>query len=155
MSPDDLNARCAEHDCPMIQIDDEVVCALEHIDAHLGGSQVKDLVVVEEGLISVLFEDDHELPLLCPHCGDPIGMNEDALLDEIAGLYLVALEYVPSDPEADEYEGVEFLFASDPDVDVYDIPEDVHTSTLLLHMNSVREIVCPDQADRHSDDEEL
>ena len=60
--PRRTSARCAEHDCPMIQIDGETVCALEHIDAHLGGKQVNDLVVVEDGLITVLFEDDHELP---------------------------------------------------------------------------------------------
>jgi hypothetical protein len=156
MSSDHLNGptRCAEHDCPTILVGGEYVCALEHVDAHLGGSQVKDLVVVEDGLITLLFEDDHELPLLCPHCGDPIGTDEDELLDELTGLYLVALEYVPADPDADEYEGVEFLFASDPDVDVHDIPDDVNISTLLLHMNSVREIVCPDGVDRYVEDSE-
>jgi len=141
----DTSARCSEHDCPMIQVDDETVCALEYVDEHLGGKQVKDLVVVEDGLITVLFDDDHELPLLCPHCGDPIGADENELLDELAGLYLVGLEYVPADPEADEYEGVEFFFAADPEVDVDDVSDDVAASSILLHLNSVREIVCPGQ----------
>jgi hypothetical protein len=139
-------ARCVEHDCPMFQIGDEYVCVLECVDEHLGGKQVRDLVVVEDGLISVLFDDDHELPLLCPHCGDPIDADEDELLAEVSGLYLVALQYVPADPGVDEYEGIEFLFASDPDVDIDDIPDDVDTFELFLHPDSALEIVCPNQS---------
>ena len=82
---------------------------------------------------------------MCPHCGDPIGTDENELLDELAVLYLVGLEYVPADPEADEYEGVEFLFASDPEVDVNDVPDDMAASSILLHLDSVRQIVCPGQ----------
>ena len=137
------SARCAEHDCPMFLLDDEYVCVLEYVDEHLGGKQVKDLVVIEGGLVSILFEDDHELPLLCPHCGDPIGVDENEFLDEVSDLYLVALQYVPADPAADEYEGVELLFASDPDVEIDDIPDDVDTYTLLVHRDSARELVCP------------
>ena len=137
------SARCAEHDCPMFLLDEEYVCVLEYVDEHLGGKQVKDLVVIEGGLVSILFEDDHELPLLCPHCGDPIGVDEDELLDEVANLYLVALQYVPSDPASDEYEGVELLFASDPDVETDHIPDDVDTYTLRVHRDSARELVCP------------
>jgi hypothetical protein len=137
------SARCAEHDCPLLEVDGEYVCILEYVDDHLGGKQVKDLIVIEDGLISILFDDDHELPLLCPHCGDAIDVDEDEFLDEMADLYLVALQYVPADPQADEYEGIEFLFASDPDVDVDDIPEDVDVSTLVLHPDSARELLCP------------
>jgi hypothetical protein len=135
-------ACCVEHDCPMLWFDDEFVCALEYVDEHLGGKQVKDLVVVEDGLITILFEDDHELPLLCPHCGDPIDVDEDEFLNEVAGLYLVALEYVPADPEAGEYEGIEFLFAADPDIDI-DAAADDDIYALLLHLDSARSIVCP------------
>lgn len=137
-------ARCAEHDCPMLWFDDEFVCALEYVDEHLGGKRVKDLVVVEDGLITILFEDDHELPLLCPHCGDPIDMDEDEFLSEVAGLFLVALQYVPADPDADEYEGIEFLFAADPDIDVDEAPDEAFYA-LLLHLDSARSIACPNQ----------
>jgi len=143
--PSEETARCVEHDCPMLLIDDDYVCSLEYVDEHLGGKQVKDLVVIDEGLITVLFEDDHELPLLCPHCGDPLDLDEDELLSQIGGLYLVALQYEPADPEADEYEGIDFLFASDPDVDVENIPDDVRTEALLLHLDSAFELVCPAQ----------
>ncbi|HEY4690480.1 MAG TPA: hypothetical protein VIK33_14280 [Anaerolineae bacterium] len=138
-------AHCAEHDCPMLRIDDEYVCILEYVDEHLGGKQVRDLVVVEDGLITLLFDDDHELPLLCPHCGDPIDVDEDELLNEIAGLYLVALQYVPADAGTENYESVEFLFASDPDADIDDIPDNVDVQSLLLHPDSARELVCPGQ----------
>ena len=84
--PSEETARCVEHDCPMLLIDDDYVCSLEYVDEHLGGKQVKDLVVIDEGLITVLFEDDHELPLLCPHCGDPLDLDEDELLSQIGGL---------------------------------------------------------------------
>jgi hypothetical protein len=83
---------------------------------------------------------------LCPHCGDPIDADEDELLAEVSGLYLVALQYVPADPGVDEYEGIEFLFASDPDVDIDDIPDDVDTFELFLHPDSALEIVCPNQS---------
>lgn len=130
----------------MLLIDDEYVCLLEYVDEHLGGGQVKDLVVVEDGLITLLFDDDHELPLLCPHCGDPIDVDEDEFLNDMAGLYLVALQYVPPDPEADEYESIEFLFAADPEIDIDDIPDDADVQILLLHPDSAREIVCPGQS---------
>ncbi|HLF28060.1 MAG TPA: hypothetical protein VJG32_17125 [Anaerolineae bacterium] len=138
-------ARCAEHDCPMFLIEGEYVCILEYVDEHLGGKQVKDLVVVEGGLITILFDDNHELPLLCPHCGEPVSADEDEFLDEISDLYLVALQYVPADGEEEEYEGIEFLFAADPDIDIDDIPEEADVHTLLLHPDSAREIVCPIQ----------
>jgi len=139
------SARCAEHDCPLLRIDDEDVCVLEYVDEHLGGKQVKDLVVVEDGLVTILFDDDHELPLLCPHCGNPLGLDEDALLDEIEGLYLVALQWVPADPDAEVYEGIELLFAADPEMELDDLRDDEEVYTLLLHPDSARELACPGQ----------
>ena len=136
-------ARCAEHDCPMILVADEYVCLLEYVDEHLGGRQVKDLVVVEDGLITLLFDDDHELPLLCPHCGDPIDMDEDEFLNDMAGLYLVALQWVPAAPDEDVYEGIELLFAADPDVDVDALSDEADVESLLLHPDSARDLVCP------------
>ena len=135
--------RCAEHDCPMMLIDDGYVCMLEYIDEHLGGGQVKDLVVVEDGLITLLFDDDHELPLLCPHCGDPIDIDEDEFLNDMAGLYLVALQWVPAAPAEEVYEGIEFLFAADPDVDIDALSGEADVESLLLHPDSARDLVCP------------
>ena len=127
----------------MLRIEDEYVCILEYVDEHLGGKQVKDLIVAEGGLIAILFDDDHELPLLCQHCGDPIEADADELLNELSGLYLAALQWVSADPESDEYEGIEVLFAADPDVDVDRLPDDSEVHAIVLHPDSAWDLVCP------------
>jgi hypothetical protein len=139
--------RCSEHDCPMIRVGDNYECVIERVDSHVGGKRVKDIVPDSAGIpFALVFEDAHTLPLLCPHCGRSLHValeNEENALEEVAGLYLVALAYV--EPGEDP-EGLALVFARDPNADL----EDPETSTqeILVHLDSARTLTCPDETRR-------
>jgi hypothetical protein len=142
--------RCEEHDCPLIEVDGSNYCVVEYLDAHLGGSQVVDIVPGEEvsrhrSPTSLVFADGHTLPILCPDCGEPHAMEEDAdqFLETMAGLYLIGFGYLPI--EEDEPEGVELVFAANPDLDPNDADDD-NSETFFVHLHSVQQLTCPDDA---------
>jgi hypothetical protein len=84
--------------------------------------------------------------LLCPHCGRSLHVapeNEERVLDEVAGLYLVGLAYV--EPGEDP-EGLALVFARNPDADLED-PE-TPTEEIVVHLESVRTLTCPDESKR-------
>ena len=136
--------RCQEHNCPMIRIEDNYECVIESVDAHLGGKRVKDIIPGKRGSpLTLVFEDGHTLPLLCRDCGGALHVaseDEDQVLEQSSGLYLVGVAYVES---GEEHEGLALAFASRPDAD----PEDPEPEMeeLLLHLDSARRLTCPDE----------
>ena len=138
--------RCQEHDCPVIRVGDNYECVIERVDAHLGGKRVKDIVPGKRKTpLTLVFEDGHTLPLLCPHCGGALHAapeDEDQVLEQSAGLYLVGVAYV--EPSA-EPEGIALAFASDPDADLEDLETELEE--LVLHLDSARRLTCPDERD--------
>ena len=139
--------RCREHGCPMIRIGDRYVCVIERVDTHLGGKRVKDIVPDNQRTPLVLvFEDGHTLPLLCPDCGRSLHVapeNEDHVLNEAAGLYLVGLAYIEP---GEEPGGLALVFARDPNADLKD--SETPTQEILLHLESARRLTCPDESRR-------
>ncbi|MBI5034878.1 MAG: hypothetical protein HZB51_30505 [Chloroflexi bacterium] len=139
--------RCSEHDCPMLRIGNQYECVIERVDAHLGGKRVKDILPdSQETPFELAFEDGHTLPLLCPDCGRSLHVshqNEDQVLNEVTGLYLVGLAYV--EPE-EERPGLALIFSRDPNADL----ENPTTSTqeIVLHLDSARRLTCPDEHTR-------
>ena len=139
----DARLRCQEHDCPMIRVGDNYECVVERVDAHLGGKRVKDIVPGKRGTpLTLVFEDGHTLPLLCQDCGGALHAapeDEDQVLDESSGLYLVGIAYVEP---GEEPEAIALAFSSYPDSD----PEDPETEMeeLVLHLDSARRLTCPD-----------
>lgn len=135
---------CREHACPMIQIGNQYECVIERVDAHLGGKRVKDILPDSQGTpFALIFEDGHTLPLLCPDCGRSLHVshqNEDQVLNEVAGLYLVGLAYV--EPE-EGLAGLALLFSRDPNANL----ENPTTATkeIVLHLDSARSLTCPDE----------
>ena len=151
MSKFENRLRCEEHDCPLIEVDGSRYCVVEYLDAHLGGGQVTDIVPGEQlgrhaTPTSLVFADGHTLPILCPDCGQPHELEEtaDQFLENMTGLYLIGFGYLPV--EEDEPEGVELVFAADPDLDPNDA-DDVNSETFFVHLRSVEQLTCPDGAD--------
>lgn len=140
--------RCHEHRCPMLQIGDRYECVIERVDAHLGGKQVKDIVPDNQGVpFTLVFEDGHTLPLLCPDCGRSLHVapeNEERVLNEAAGLYLVGLAYVEQEEEPS---GLALVFARDPNADLEN-PE-TPTEEIMLHLDSARRLTCPEEDSLH------
>ena len=59
----------------MIAVDGSYHCVVEYLDAHLGGSQIKDIVPGDPEAqpatpTHLVFCDGHTLPILCPDCGE-------------------------------------------------------------------------------------
>ncbi len=63
--------RCERDQLPMVKIDGRLQCAAEYLDRCLGLKRVVDLVQRDE-VAYYVFEDGHELPLLCFCCGEPL-----------------------------------------------------------------------------------
>ena len=143
--------RCKEHDCPMIDVDGAYYCVVEYLDAHLGGSQIIDIVPGEPkgrhaAPTSLVFNDGHTLPIFCPDCGraHAVGPDADQFLDDMSGLYLVGFGYLPV--EDDEPEGIELIFSKDPELDPDDADDD-NAEMLFVHLRSVQEITCPGETE--------
>lgn len=116
------------------------ICLFDFVDQHLGGLAVADLVpdggADRPG--ALVFADGHSLPLLCPHCAAAAELDEpDALLQQLAGLTLVAMEY--ADDEAGRQ--LLLLFAPDPALDLDD--PDSEVVELATHPESARRLSCP------------
>ncbi|CAG0998922.1 hypothetical protein ARNL5_03919 [Anaerolineae bacterium] len=61
-----------EHDLfPLVRIDGRLECAAEYLDRCLGLKRVVDMIPRDQVAFYV-FEDGHELPLLCFCCGEPL-----------------------------------------------------------------------------------
>ncbi len=136
--------RCSEHGCPMLRIGNQYECVIERVNAHLGGKRVKDILPDNHGTpFALIFDDGHTLPLLCPDCGRSLHVsheNEDQVLNEVTGLYLVGLASV--EPE-EERSGLALVFSRDPNANL----ENPATSTqeIVLHLDSARRLTCPDE----------
>ena len=134
----------------MIEVAGVHYCVVEYLDAHLGGSQITDIVPGEPEAhpatpTYLVFNDGHTLPIYCPDCGKAhsMGMDADEFLEDVSGLYLIGFGYLPM--EEDEPEGIELIFADNPDLDPNDADED-NAETLFVHLQSIQQLTCPDEA---------
>ncbi|MDI7276948.1 MAG: hypothetical protein QME94_13300, partial [Anaerolineae bacterium] len=62
---------CERDGFPKLKIGGRWECVVEYLDRCLGQQQVVDLVLRGD-TIWFVFENGHELPVLCPDCGNPI-----------------------------------------------------------------------------------
>jgi len=128
---------CNEHKCPMIQVGDDYVCVCEYTSDLIGTHKVVDAVPGNMAAdppvpISLIFDNGYSLPLLCPCCGSPIGLDlnvtGEQLLETVKDAYLVGLGY------NNDQNALIMLFSLDPEADLYG--EDV--SDITVHFDSVR-----------------
>lgn len=136
----DYQRRCPTHGCPIIEIGGGDLCLFDFVEDHLGGLAVTDLAPDggpdQPG--ALIFSDGHSLPLLCPHCAHAAWLEDpDHLLTQVAGQYLVALEY----EENDEGRHLLLLFAAGPEVDPAD--ENAELVEVATHPESARRLACP------------
>ena len=66
---------CKHDGFPKIQIDGNFECVAEFLDSIIGYKRIKD-VILRDRTTYYVFENQYELPLLCPCCGDPLA-HED------------------------------------------------------------------------------
>ncbi len=126
---------CSHDDLPMIIIDDEFVCVSEYLYAHLAGACVTDLVT--QPVLALVFQNGHTLPLFCPDCGQSLHIDDqNDLLNRLNGLMVTNIAW---DQEAEELI-LEFNH-SEEEADNEDEPEE----TLFIHLDSVRELTCPNK----------
>jgi hypothetical protein len=138
----DYRVMCDEHNCPMIQIGGSYECLFDFVDGHLGGLTVTDLVPDsgEDRPGALVFSDGHTLPLLCPHCAKAARLEDpEALMAQVAGLSLVALEYV----EDEEGRSLLLLLAADPEADLES--EETELLEVATHPESARRLTCPQE----------
>lgn len=136
----DYRNLCPEHDCPTLLVSGVRECLFDFVDEHLGGLAVTDLVPDsgDDRPGALVFSDGHSLPLLCPHCAKAAYLEDpDQLLAQVAGLYLVALDYV----EDEEGKNLLLLLAAEPDADPED--EAVTIVEVSTHPESARRLRCP------------
>ncbi|MFQ5577429.1 MAG: hypothetical protein ACE5G8_10640 [Anaerolineae bacterium] len=136
------NLYCSHDGFPMINIGDDFVCVSEYLFAHLEGTTVRD--VITSPVFTLVFQNGHTLPLLCPDCGQSLHVkDEDAFFDSLQETGLVDLEW-------DEVSKTVILyFGPIPDYEELDIDEldsePVISNSIEVHLNSVFELTCPHQ----------
>ncbi len=99
-------SECKRDGFPLAIINGRRQCVAEFLNQCLGYKQITD-VIQRGGTMFYVFEDGHELPLLCYCCNSPLGCdNLSAERDRLVGLYLKSMTW---DIEmVEEREGVDF-----------------------------------------------
>jgi hypothetical protein len=137
---------CEEHNCPIVRLGNAYECVIERVDAHLGGKRVQDIIPASaQTPLTLVFDDGHTLPLLCPDCGKAFHVQaeeEDKVLDDMAGLYVIGVAYVePGAIEEDSPEMIVLAFGTSPEADP-DHPDSI-VEELYVHLESARRLTCP------------
>lgn len=131
---------CSHDNFPMLLFEGDYMCVAEYLNAHIDYSPVSDLL--DKPALTLVFQNGHTLPLLCPDCGQSLHVQDDSLLlDSIYGLTIVEMDW---DPEE------ELLYLGfgrmEPDNDD-EYPELQVEQHLTVSLNSVRGLTCPHQHD--------
>jgi hypothetical protein len=66
---------CPRDGFPMVKIGGRWQCAAEHLDRCIGGQRIRE-VRQQARTVYYVFEDGHELPLLCFCCGEPLACGD-------------------------------------------------------------------------------
>ena len=138
---------CAHDGLPIIDVGGgDMACIGEYLFAHLYNTTVTDLI--SEPVLTLVFQNGHTMPLLCPDCGQSLHIkDEDVLLNTLNGLSIIDLSYDP------DTQTVIIDFGNFPD----DItPESAFIEqiepldSVNVHLDSIRGITCP-HTDAHDD----
>ena len=63
--------QCERDGFPILSLNGESHCLAEFVDFCIGGQKITD-VLLRDGILYYVFENRHELPLLCFCCGTPL-----------------------------------------------------------------------------------
>jgi hypothetical protein len=124
---------CYHDDFPLVKVNGSHVCVAEFLFDHLDNSPVTDLI--SEPVLTLIFQNGHTMPLFCPDCGESLHVdNEDELLNSLNGLSIIDLGW------DDDTEALILEFGYPYNDDEEDI---IPVETLEVHLDSVRELTCP------------
>jgi hypothetical protein len=100
---------CEEHNCPMVPVGETGwECVIERLCDHLVGRAVVRKEMTKSRTMLV-FDDGHELDLLCPECGGALHAGDDTYIFEVVeGMTLSAVYY----NEPGGMPGLLFVFSS-------------------------------------------
>ena len=136
---------CSHDNFPMLVIDNEFICIGEYLYTHINNSPVNDLITGP--VLSLVFQNGHTLPLLCPDCGESLHItDQNALLDDISGQTIINIEW---DGDTEEL----ILEFGEPLDEEDDEDESEVVSTLAVHLDSVRGLTCPYKNLWHDEEE--
>ena len=87
--------KCEKDGFPILEINGQPQCLAEFMNHCLGGRKITD-VVQRNGTLYYVFENRHELPILCYCCGNPLACPDlDAEKKRMRGRSLKAMTWVP------------------------------------------------------------
>jgi len=100
--------QCEQDGFPILNINGEPHCLAEFVDFCIGGQKITDVVLRNDTLYYV-FENRHELPLLCYCCGEPLTCNDlQSVKREMRGRKLQAMTWDTEEVE-DGRVAIDFL----------------------------------------------
>lgn len=137
-SDDEPLVYCYHDGFPMLNINGAMVCVAEYLFEHLDNSPVTD--IISKPVLTLVFQNGHTLPVLCPDCGQSAHVDEDLLLNVLDGLVLVDSAW------DDETQALILDFGLEPG-DAYS--EDEPFESMMVHLDSVRRLTCPFPTSAH------
>ena len=95
--------KCERDGFPILEINGQQQCLAEFMDHCLGGRKVTD-VVQRNGTLYYIFENRHELPLLCYCCEKPLACPDlDAEKKRMRGRIMKVMSWIPEQLENGNY----------------------------------------------------
>lgn len=136
---------CSHDGLPMIPVLGEgMVCVGAYLLDHLREAPITDILT--EPFLSLVFQNGHTLPLLCPECAESVHIEDtDEFLELLAGLSVVAVEWDEGGKHEGDSEAL-LLIVGDPTGD-----ESLYR-TLPIHLASVFGLTCPEGTVWHAGD---
>ena len=130
-----MHRECAQDGSPMLLIHDRWECVSDYLDRCVGMKTVVDMIQRGRTVYHV-FEDGHELPLLCFCCGEPLQCDDlEKSREEVRGRKLesISWEQVTLDDgtEACQFR-LEFSGKTSPSLETY-MPLSVKVAAQLRH----------------------
>jgi len=128
---------CSHDGLPIVEMMGEMVCVGEFLFSHLEWSSVGDLI--SQPILTLVFQNGHTLPLLCPDCGQSFHADEDELLQALNGLSIIGIEW------DDDTDALLLYFGEVPEVvEDPEAFEQIPTKEVLeVHLNVVYGLTCP------------
>jgi hypothetical protein len=108
-----IKGKCSKDGFPMVNIHGRLRCIAEYMDRCVGERQIVDVVQRDE-VIYYVFENRHEVPLLCFCCGEPLAVTDlEASRQNMTGRRLQAMGFEPVTLE-DGSDAVQFILEFSP-----------------------------------------
>lgn len=128
---------CQKDGFPTIVIDGKRRCVAEYIERCIRDATITDVVERENKALFYIFENGHELPLLCAGCNGDIKVNNLAKeKNEIIGRHLLATRWQHAD-YGDEGEVIELFLQlgkyEGRQLDILEVNTSLNSANRLVH----------------------